>query len=173
MVGTLGECCRQVEAEQVSNSRNNIHQTWEWPYKDSLYKHKDCRGFSYFPSWSWAILSPKNGLISDANYTNRSGFKLDWTHSFASVWSDAPCCVWVSWSSVGVIPMRIRPPARTSESLSALLSVTFPRCPAHPSHPSSLAANVAMKEWILAAGCENEIGAVGIEEGNSVVSWAE
>ena len=30
MVGTwLGECCRQVEAEEVSNSRNKIHQTWE------------------------------------------------------------------------------------------------------------------------------------------------
>ena len=32
MVGTwLGECCRQVETEEVSNSRNKIHQT---TYKD-------------------------------------------------------------------------------------------------------------------------------------------
>ena len=35
-VPRLGECCRQVEAEEVSNSRNKIHQTWEWPYRDSL-----------------------------------------------------------------------------------------------------------------------------------------
>ena len=33
----LRECCRQVEAEEVSNSRNKIHQTWEWPYRDSMY----------------------------------------------------------------------------------------------------------------------------------------
>ena len=32
----MRECCRQVEAEEVSNSRNNIHQTWEQPYRDSL-----------------------------------------------------------------------------------------------------------------------------------------
>ena len=30
-VPRLGECCRQVEAEEVSNSRNKIHQTWERP----------------------------------------------------------------------------------------------------------------------------------------------
>ena len=36
-VPRLRECCRQVEAEEVSNSRNKIHQTWEWPYRDSLY----------------------------------------------------------------------------------------------------------------------------------------
>ena len=31
MVGTwFGECCRQVEAEEVSNSRNKIHQTTEF-----------------------------------------------------------------------------------------------------------------------------------------------
>ena len=33
----LGECCRQLEAEEVSNSRTKIHKTWEWPYRDSLY----------------------------------------------------------------------------------------------------------------------------------------
>ena len=32
----LQECCRQVEAEEVSNSRNKIHPTWERPYRDSL-----------------------------------------------------------------------------------------------------------------------------------------
>ena len=31
------ECCRQVEAEEVSNSRNKIQKTWERPYRDSLY----------------------------------------------------------------------------------------------------------------------------------------
>ena len=36
-VPRLRECCRQVEANEVSNSRNNIHQTWERPYRDSLY----------------------------------------------------------------------------------------------------------------------------------------
>ena len=33
----LQECCRQVETEEVSNSMNKIHQTWERPYRDSLY----------------------------------------------------------------------------------------------------------------------------------------
>ena len=37
-VPRLRECCRQVKAEEVSNSRNNIHQTWERPYRDSLYR---------------------------------------------------------------------------------------------------------------------------------------
>ena len=38
MVGTwLGECCYQVEAEGVSNSRNKIHQTWERPNSGVLY----------------------------------------------------------------------------------------------------------------------------------------
>ena len=33
----LRECCTQVEAEEVRNSRNKVHQTWEQPYLDSLY----------------------------------------------------------------------------------------------------------------------------------------
>ena len=37
VVPRLRECCRQVEEEAVSNSRNKIHQTWEQPYGDSLY----------------------------------------------------------------------------------------------------------------------------------------
>ena len=38
MVGTwLGECCRQVEAEEVSNSRNKIHQTTYQPLFPPLY----------------------------------------------------------------------------------------------------------------------------------------
>ena len=36
----LRESFRQVEAEEESNSRNKIHQTWEQPYRDSLYKRK-------------------------------------------------------------------------------------------------------------------------------------
>ena len=36
-VPRLRECCMQVEAEVVSNSRNKIHQTWEWPYSPALY----------------------------------------------------------------------------------------------------------------------------------------
>ena len=36
-VPRLRECCGQVEAEEVSNSTNKIHQTWERPYGDSLY----------------------------------------------------------------------------------------------------------------------------------------
>ena len=35
----LRECCGQVEAEKVSNSRNKIHQTWERSYRDSLYTY--------------------------------------------------------------------------------------------------------------------------------------
>ena len=38
MVGPrLRECCRQVEAEAVSNSRNNIHQTWGPSYTGAQY----------------------------------------------------------------------------------------------------------------------------------------
>ena len=33
----LRECCRQVEAEVGSNSRNKIHKTWEQPYSAALY----------------------------------------------------------------------------------------------------------------------------------------
>ena len=36
-VPRLRECCGQVEAEEVSNSRSKIHQTWGQPYRDSLY----------------------------------------------------------------------------------------------------------------------------------------
>ena len=32
----LQECCRQVETELVSNSRNKIHQTWRRPYSPAL-----------------------------------------------------------------------------------------------------------------------------------------
>ena len=35
-VHRLGECCREVE-DEASNSRNKIHQTRKWPYRDSLY----------------------------------------------------------------------------------------------------------------------------------------
>ena len=39
MVGTwLGECCRQVEAEEISNSRNKINQTMYQPLFPTLYK---------------------------------------------------------------------------------------------------------------------------------------
>ena len=33
----LQECCRQVEAEVVSNGRNKVHQTWERPCSQALY----------------------------------------------------------------------------------------------------------------------------------------
>ena len=33
----LRECCRQVEAEVVSNSQNKIHQTWERKFSPPLY----------------------------------------------------------------------------------------------------------------------------------------
>ena len=33
----MRECCRQVEAEVLSNSRNKIHQTWGLPYSGALY----------------------------------------------------------------------------------------------------------------------------------------
>ena len=37
----LRECCRQVEAEVLSNSRNKIHQTWCLPYTRALYNSFD------------------------------------------------------------------------------------------------------------------------------------
>ena len=33
----LRECRRQVEAVVASNSNNKIHQTWEWPHRETLY----------------------------------------------------------------------------------------------------------------------------------------
>ena len=33
----LRECCREVETEMVSNSRNKFHQTWGPPYTGALY----------------------------------------------------------------------------------------------------------------------------------------
>ena len=45
----LRECCRQVEAEEVSNSRNKIPQTCERSYRDSLWwrftRREDSLGF--------------------------------------------------------------------------------------------------------------------------------
>ena len=32
----LSECCRQIEAEVVSNSSNKIHQTWLEPFSQTL-----------------------------------------------------------------------------------------------------------------------------------------
>ena len=43
----LRECQWQVEAEEVSNSRNKIHQTWEWPYGDSLYSRSERESVSF------------------------------------------------------------------------------------------------------------------------------
>ena len=37
-VPRLQECCKQLQAEYISNNRNKIHQTWERPYRDSLYE---------------------------------------------------------------------------------------------------------------------------------------
>ena len=37
-VSRLGECCRQVEVEEASNSGNKIHQTREWPHSRVLYQ---------------------------------------------------------------------------------------------------------------------------------------
>ena len=42
VVPSLRECCRQVEAEEVSNSRNKIHQTWGPQFCRPLYCH--CAG---------------------------------------------------------------------------------------------------------------------------------
>ena len=39
----MRECCRQVEAEEVSNSRNKIHQTTYKPFSESLYVCKGLR----------------------------------------------------------------------------------------------------------------------------------
>ena len=36
-VPKLGECCRQVEADEVSNSRNKIHQTMYKQFFRALY----------------------------------------------------------------------------------------------------------------------------------------
>ena len=40
-VSRLREFCRQVEAEEVSNSRSKIHQTWGRPHRNSLYCNKN------------------------------------------------------------------------------------------------------------------------------------
>ena len=37
MVPRLRECCRQGQAEVVSDSRNKIHQTWGPPFSRALY----------------------------------------------------------------------------------------------------------------------------------------
>ena len=37
VIPRLRECCRQVEAEVVSNSKNKIHQTWGPPFRRALY----------------------------------------------------------------------------------------------------------------------------------------
>ena len=37
VITRLGECCRQVEAEEESNSRSKIHQTSEQPHSKALY----------------------------------------------------------------------------------------------------------------------------------------
>ena len=50
MVGTwLGECCRQVEAEEVSNSRNKIHQTMYRPLFPPLYYSSLRTYYSFIP----------------------------------------------------------------------------------------------------------------------------
>ena len=50
----LRESCRQVEAEVVTNSRNKFCQTWEWPFRDSLYY---CSCLPVLPGPAWVLLS--------------------------------------------------------------------------------------------------------------------
>ena len=63
-VPRLQECCRHVEAAEVSNSRNKVHQTWERPYRDSLYVYLVINtNLDLFISHSqevWSILSYKS-----------------------------------------------------------------------------------------------------------------
>ena len=40
----MRECCRQVEAVVVSNSRNKIHRTWGPPYTGVLYMTDESEG---------------------------------------------------------------------------------------------------------------------------------
>ena len=46
-VPRLRECCRKVEAEEVSNSRKKIHQTWERPFRGALYKINETNPQTY------------------------------------------------------------------------------------------------------------------------------
>ena len=50
VVPRLRECCRQSQAEVVSNSRNTIHQTWGPLFSRALYACEESEGSSIFPS---------------------------------------------------------------------------------------------------------------------------
>ena len=53
----MRECCRQVEAEVVSKSKNKIHQTWGPPISRALYFSKLLRNEEAIGSWKAALRS--------------------------------------------------------------------------------------------------------------------
>ena len=68
MVGTwLGECCRQVEAEELSNSRNKIHQTTYQPLFPALYAYTRCIAIKLFRMPSPKLIRLKWRLLAVTN----------------------------------------------------------------------------------------------------------
>ena len=73
VIPRLRECCRQVEAEVVSNSSNKIHQTWEGPYSRALYIPR--RKLSSEPDPSMVLRKMLPQLIYE--HWSRGGIQLE------------------------------------------------------------------------------------------------
>ena len=64
MVGTwLGECCRQVEPEEVSNSVNTIHQTTYQPSFLALYYRKERHPAHTTTGWDGILFKRFNKIV--------------------------------------------------------------------------------------------------------------
>ena len=69
----LGEWYRQVEADMVSNSRNKIHQTWDWPNCGALY-----------------VQTLSTFFASQPGMSNKSIYLLCLNYAPASAWTRIP-----------------------------------------------------------------------------------
>ena len=93
-VPRLGECCRQVEAEEVSNSRKKIHQTWDRPYRYSLYAMFIAiilTLFSlslHFQFQDFRFLCPNDTVFDQQNLVCTNWFEVDCQQSVALFLSD-------------------------------------------------------------------------------------
>ena len=74
----MRECCRQVEAEVASKSRNKIHQTWGPPISGALYIHIHAGHVCYMAQ----------GIIGCNNVTTEGGGGRLFGQASRGCWSD-------------------------------------------------------------------------------------
>ena len=125
----LGECCRQVEAEVVSNSRKKTHQTWRPLFSPPLYTNR-LYCFTYFqlcPVELWASkVEPQircKSFLGIARETKREGggILLEAMHAVTKLRGESRRQV------LGPILILVRSLVKCVRSLIRLFCLAMPR----------------------------------------------